>query len=51
VPFAPLREGRLGSGTVSWFFSVVLIGVSTGISGFTGYLLWRLFHTVDAADG
>jgi hypothetical protein len=45
VPFAAFREGRLGSGGVEWFFGGVLVAVSGGITGFTGYLLWRLFHT------
>jgi hypothetical protein len=45
----------LGSGSVEWVFSGVLVAVSAGIMGYTGYLLWRLFRTepltVDAPSG
>jgi hypothetical protein len=30
---------------VEWVFSGVLVAVSAGITGYTGYLLWRLFRT------
>ena len=29
---------------MEWFFSGLLVAVSAGVTGFTGYLLWRLFH-------
>jgi hypothetical protein len=35
----------LWSGSVEWVFSGVLVAVSAGIMGYTGYLLWRLFRT------
>lgn len=39
----------LGSPDVNWFFSGLLIAVSAGVLGFTGYLLRRLFTTAPAA--
>jgi hypothetical protein len=30
---------------VEWFFSGLLIALSVGIAGFTGYVLRRLFRT------
>jgi hypothetical protein len=40
---------------VEWFFSGLLVAVSAGIAGYTGYLLRRLFRTepvpADAASG
>jgi hypothetical protein len=34
---------------VNWFFTVLLIVVSAGTAGYTGYLLRRLF-TTDAGE-
>lgn len=33
---------------MNWFFTVVLIAVSAGTAGYTGYLLRRLFTTEPA---
>ena len=40
------RRGQpLGSVGVEWFFSGLLIAVSAGTTGFTGYLLWRVLRS------
>ncbi len=36
---------------MEWFFSGLLIAVSAGITGFTGYLLWRLFRVEPGPSG
>jgi hypothetical protein len=41
----PPRQGRVGSGTVNWVYTVLLIAVSAGTVGFGGWLLRRLFTT------
>ncbi|HWM56469.1 MAG TPA: hypothetical protein VNO83_01440 [Pseudonocardia sp.] len=46
MPFVQSRRGqRLGSVGVEWFFSGLLIAVSAGTTGFTGYLLWRVLRS------
>lgn len=35
---------------MEWFFSGLLVMISAGITGYTGYLLWRLFGSEPLAQ-